>query len=701
MNTVFRISFLVLSFLIIAILNQRLLADHRNDESEDQSSSHNKLLITSSPLKQSIEGSTKQLEEYDNQVLVDAGDLLTRLPGFSAIRAGGHATDPVLRGQSQTRINIMQQGVFLHGAGPNRMDSPGSYTEPFGWDELQIIKGVESLIYGAGGSAGTLNFKRYKPFFSNGDELDVTGKLMAGYSSDYYKIGADVAVGNNSGYLRLISQHLDHKNYEDGDGNVNRTSFITTTNTLIGGYSFTENSELRLTLMANRGRDALFAGAPMDGPTTDMDAAQLLYIDGNEFSNDYSEYQFYQNKAHHEMDNYSLREQTAAMRMQVDSYSKTTGAKWQKRWQSKNIIWHAGADWQKIERNADRFVGMMGIPTMLQSRLWPDNKLDIKGVALEAEYLFDSNKRLKSGLRYDQVKAQLNQSAPDNNLGLYQTYYANVDTNAEENNVSAFSRYYQQSKGTLYWLGISSSVRTADATERYIGAKNNNPMMRWLGNPNIVPERHNQLELGAKWQLSNGWHELSVYSDQVSDFILRDRARGQVGILQNDMATIYRNVDGSLQGFEWELNTGFAETWNFYTNVAYVKGKDSDTNQPLYQIPPVEGIFQFSQQLDRMSYWFDIKWALSQSDVDDNIMTGSALDAGESDGWTSIDFKLRYEFDNSLFENNWQLSFGVSNLLDETYAYHVSRANIDPFSPEAIRVNEPGRQIWVSILTVL
>ncbi len=318
---------------------------------EEKKSSHQVLMVTGSPIKQSIEGSSEPLDEFDNEAIIDAGDLLTRIAGFSAVRAGGHAIDPVLRGQSQTRINLLHQGAFLHGAGPNRMDSPGSYTEPFGWDELQIIKGVETLVYGSGGPAGTLNFKRYRPQLDTGS---VNGKIMAAYSSDYFKLGADLSSGNEDGYFRLISQHLDQDNYKDGNGDTTRTAFVTTSNTLVAGYTPNSQTEFRLTLMANRGRDALFAGTMMDGPQTDMDAMQLMWLDGDQFSNDYSEYQVYWNKAHHIMDNYSLRTQTAPMRMLTDARSKTSGAKWLKRWQSDAVTWQMAADWQKVDRQAER-----------------------------------------------------------------------------------------------------------------------------------------------------------------------------------------------------------------------------------------------------------------------------------------------------------------------------------------------------------
>jgi len=654
-----------------------------------------KLLITGSPIQQSIEGSTEQLDEYDNQVIIDAGDLLTRIAGFSAIRAGGHGIDPVLRGQAQTRINLLQQGTFLHGAGPNRMDSPGSYTEPFGWDEVQIIKGVETLVFGSGGPAGTINFKRYSPILEDGE---ISGKLMAAYSPDYYKLGAALAMGNEDGYFRLISQRIDADSYEDGDGKETRTAFETNTNTLIVGYTPAEDKELRLSLMANRGSDALFAGTMMDGPTTDMDAGQLIFLDGDQHSNNYSEYQIYWNDAHHVMNNYSLREQTAAMRMLTDAYSETVGAKWLKRWESdsKSTIWQASFDWQNIERHAERYMSMMGTPTMLQARIWPENELDIKGIAIEAEYLIDDSNRIKSGIRYDQVSAKADWVATTDGQALYGTYYQLIPSSSDESNVSAFSRFYHQAENALYWIGISSTARTADATERYIGAANNMAAMRWIGNPALDPERHNQIEVGAKWKFEGGWHELSVYHDQVDDFILRDRAHNQEGILAADNATIYRNADSTLYGFEWALQKELADTWVLYTNLAYVNGEVDDENRSLYQIPPIEGLVQISNEHDEWAYWFDVRFAAEQNDVDDNMMTGSALDAGESDSWVAVDFKVRYDINQS-----WQLSAGINNLFDETFAYHVNRRKADEFSPEAVRVNEPGRQIWISILTEL
>jgi iron complex outermembrane receptor protein len=46
-------------------------------------------------------------------------------------------------------------------------------------------------------------------------------------------------------------------------------------------------------------------------------------------------------------------------------------------------------------------------------------------------------------------------------------------------------------------------------------------------------------------------------------------------------------------------------------------------------------------------------------------------------------------------DSRQEVRFGVHNLFDKTYAEHLNRANQDPFNPQAVQVNEPGRSVWV------
>ena len=72
-------------------------------------------------------------------------------------------------------------------------------------------------------------------------------------------------------------------------------------------------------------------------------------------------------------------------------------------------------------------------------------------------------------------------------------------------------------------------------------------------------------------------------------------------------------------------------------------------------------------------------------------MTGSGLDARETPGYGVVDLFLRAT------AGRWgRLGVGVDNLFDKTWADHLNRANQDPFNPDPVQVNEPGRTAWVN-----
>jgi iron complex outermembrane receptor protein len=97
-------------------------------------------------------------DEY-NQVSptsADGGEFLRQINGVSGSRFGGRGIDPIIRGQSQTRLNVLLDGAYIHGGCPNRMDPPTSWAALETYEEVIVIKGVQTLQYGGGGSGGTV-----------------------------------------------------------------------------------------------------------------------------------------------------------------------------------------------------------------------------------------------------------------------------------------------------------------------------------------------------------------------------------------------------------------------------------------------------------------------------------------------------------------------------------------------------------------
>jgi iron complex outermembrane receptor protein len=314
--------------------------------------------------------------------------------------------------------------------------------------------------------------------------------------------------------------------------------------------------------------------------------------------------------------------------------------------------------------------------------------------------MLSSGSRYTAGLRYDQVDASASKTdLTPMAMGalsadqLYSNYYGTTAEDQDENNLSALYRmeYDLENNKTLFW-GVSRTVRTADATERYIAA---NAMMMdpttiWVGNPDIDPEKHNQLDVGLTSKGKNFSTSISAYIDKVSDYILRDTARGQDGILLANGATIYRNVDVSLLGVDLESEHQWNPNWNSHFTLAYVRAENTTDDRAVAQIPPLEGTASLEYQQAGWMLGGQVRAVAKQTRVDDDPATGSGLDFGETAGFTILNLYGSYKI-----SKQGEVKFGIDNVLDKLYSEHLNKPNA--FDPLPIAVNEPGRAYWASV----
>ncbi|HYQ72931.1 MAG TPA: TonB-dependent receptor, partial [Gammaproteobacteria bacterium] len=498
-------------------------------------------------------------EELELAPPSDAGELLRDLPGIAGRRMGGRGIDPIIRGQSRNRLNILLDGAYVFGGCPNRMDPPTTYSSINAYDSMTVIKGNQTVVYGGGGPGGTVLFERITPRFYPDESYRASASTGYISNSDTRQAGADVAAGNSSGYLRGIVDYIDANNYEDGDGDTVRSAYTNKDGVILLGYTPTAGTLLELSFEANREDDVLFAGAGMDAPWSDNNTTRLRFETGESTGFlDAVEAELYYSDIDHLMDNYSLRPLTAPMKLRAPSSSNTGGGRVSGEIDAGDgMVWTIGTDYQKNKRDADRYSGPAtgGRPTNLQSIVWPDVHLSLTGLFAELHRPLTARDSLTTGLRYDYVDTSAGRANEDANVptmpgmsilrspnDLYALYYGTRDDNHTEHNIGGFVtlRHALENDSAVY-ATLSRSVRTADATERFIASDNGmNTSMRWIGNPDLDPEAHHQLELGYTRDAGYRDAAASIYYNDVSDYILRDRAHLQSGILQNDDATIYR-----------------------------------------------------------------------------------------------------------------------------------------------------------------
>ena len=601
-------------------------------------------------------------------------------PAVSMSRLGGRGLDPVIRGQSQERVDVLIDGMRVEGACPNRMDPPTSRLSSALPQALEVRTNNRTLRWGpiAGGQVIATTAA---PDF--GDSL-TTGHVTAGGSDNGNGklVGGSAAVGSDDAYLRLSGGHEEADDYEDGDGDEVRSAFENTEGRAEGFWRADNGFYLKGSVSRQEERDVKYASM-MDAPKTDTDMYKLEV--GSPVANGDWSLLAWQADVDHVMDNFSLREPDG-MKMETLSETLTRGARLvvdQTFNFTKELSF--GVDVESNEWDATMYSGMMA-PTNVGSFMWPDVERDRIGVFLEGFHQIRANIRLGVGVRYDRVEMdatgadQVYMSGMKSPTKSYQQAYGAADQKAEDNNVSGFvTGEWRFSDIQTLELTASHSVRSPGVNERYVAK--DTMKGSWIGNPGLDTEKHHKVEMSLSGQSGNWQWRPAVWVDEVDDYVLRYD--------QNADPTVsdarYKNIDARLLGLEAEL--GWSDgTWSSSGAFASVRGYNNTDNRDLPQIPPI--MYTHTLGWQSQGHSIEAEWQLARRQ--DRIDEQSGLDPSESPGYGVFNLNGNHPLTDFL-----SVSWAVNNVFDKDYAPHVSRE--DSVTGEGFRVNEPGRTFRAAV----
>ena len=490
----------------------------------------------------------------------------------------------------------------------------------------------------------------------------------------------------------MLGSYTDAGNYEDGNGNELRTSYEERGGSILLGYTPSADTRIEASYEQQETLDALFPGAGMDSPEATNEAFRIKFNTTaaiGPFSSLKGE--LYDSSVDHTMDNYNLRP-NAGMKMRAPSTSDTTGGRLIGTINTDSGEWKLGIDAQYNERSARRYNDTMMYGVM-NSVLWPDVEINQNGVFGELKHRLNDDTQLIAGLRYDYVTSEAGSAdldpagMPWSPNQLYTTYYGTTASKDTNHNIGALLRIeHALNADTVLYAGLARTVRTPDATERFIASDSMTPSGRWVGNPDINPEAHHQAELGFQTVKGDWEFEGSVYINQVKDYILRDRFDAP-----GNYATIYRNIDARLIGGETSVSVAVTPHLLASFGLAYVHAQNTDEDRAIAQTPPLEGNASLEYTNNALTASANWQFAASQPRVDLTSATGidgQGLDVRQTPGWGVLNLAAGYQFSDAL-----QFEAGIDNALDKAYAQHLNRSSA--FDPTQIQVNEPGRSVWV------
>ncbi|WP_282277323.1 TonB-dependent copper receptor [Stenotrophomonas sp. PS02297] len=614
----------------------------------------------------------------------DGADYLKTVPGFSAIRNGGTNGDPVLRGLSGSRLNILSNDGSLIGACPSRMDNPLSYIAPETYDRLTVIKGPQSVRWGAGASAGTVRFERDMPRF-DAPGMQLQASALGGSSNRNDQM-LDASFGSSPGYVRVNGNRSESGDYRDGNGEVVPSRWRKWNADAAIGW--TPDADTVLELNAGTG-DALarYAGRGMDGAAFKRSSYGLRFERGNlPGAWDKLQANLYYNDADHVMDNYTLRTPnphgSMPMPMASNVERRTTGGRVASEWRWQDVAVVAGVDAQD-SRHRKR--NGMGRGTFRQMPWTRDAELRNHGAFAELTFGEDTPRRWVSGLRMDRAQAK------DLRLttGMMGMPNPTAGQTREETLGSGFLRYERDHGQAWTWYaGLGHAERMPDYWELF--SADAGPAGSANAFAGVKPEKTTQLDLGLQFhgRTLDAW--VSAYAGRIQDYILFAYRSG--GMMGSSMRA--GNADARIAGAEAGLEWRPVHGWKLGSTLAYAWGENRDEQRPLPQIPPLEGRFTASWEHARWSTGALLRVVGRQNRVALDEGNVVARDLGPSAGFATLSLNGAYRISDGL-----RASAGVDNLFDRAYAEHLNLAGSADFGfpADPVRINEPGRTFWLKL----
>jgi iron complex outermembrane receptor protein len=619
----------------------------------------------------------------------DGAEYLKGIPGFSVIRKGGTDGDPVLRGMAGSRLTILLDGEQLLGGCGMRMDPPTAYVFPESYDRITVVKGPQTVLYGPGNSAGTVRFERTNERFQQPGFRGVAS-LMGGSFGRNDEV-LDATGGTSAFYVRGIGTRSHSDDYEDGKGTRIHSRYTRWSANAALGWTPSDDTRLELSGTRSNG-EAAYADRTMDGArflreNVGIRGEWRRLTDRIEKV----EVQAYRNYVDHVMDNYSLRTFTPSMMApgpMVNAPDRLTRggrvALGLRVAEATKLT--LGLDTQANDHTIRKTGNEWTLPVENMVRM-DDGRFKNSAVFGELDHPFSGKDHLLLGLRADRWHAA------DPRATVAITMMASVPNptlNHERNETltSGFFRYEREVfAGATFYAGVGHAERFPDYWEAI-----SKESLTTASAFDTRAERTTQLDLGWVKQTGAIQASVSFFYSKVKDFILIQSNVSKASGMGTRLATVSRNVDATTWGGEVGVGTKVAGFLKVDASLAYTRGENDTDAKALAQIPPLEARLGLGYEAEAWSTGLLVRGVQRQDRFAVNQGNIVGQDLGATGGFAIVSLNAGWKP-----AKGWLLTAGVDNLFSRTYAEHISRSTsmIPGYLVQAVRVNEPGRTLWL------
>lgn len=611
-----------------------------------------------------------KLNELQSLKSSDFMEIVSKVPGVDMISKGPGVSKPVIRGLSMDNILVLNNGVRFENYQYSSHHPLG--IEEYGIEDVEIIKGPSSLLYGSDAIGGVINFIREKPapvgYISGDYHLQLFSNTMGmtnnfGIKGSSEKLFAGIRIGQKTnadflqgGGLFVPNSRFNEKTIRMNAGFTGKSGvckiFYDYSNHKLGLVEEEAVSEI-----INRGRkNEIFY---QEFNTRLLSSQNNLYLGKYKLDVNAA---FQNTELIHfaEKDEYEIQMKLSTLTYEAKLFFPSDE-------KSKYIIGFQGLNQKNTNLNnretillPDAFISSFSFFGLIQKSIF-------------------NNLSVQSGIRYD-VKNMTSQSVgiPNDTM----VFREALDKTFSSLNGSV-GVVYTLSHHFLIRANISSAYRTPNLAE--LTSKGEHELRFEIGDNSLKPEKAVESDISFHYHLENLTFDLAGFYNSVNNFIFitptGDTTASGISIYRYKQANSF--IYGGETGLHFHPNSF---RWlHFETTFSYLVGKQKNGDF-LPFIPANQLNMELS--IEKEEIFFLEKVFASVSAHIAFEQNHPANDESATSGYSLFDLATGGTFRVGNQEVIWNA--GVSNLLDTPYISHLSILKETDFL-------DPGRNIYFSI----
>lgn len=634
------------------------------------------LLVVANP-----EGTNNVHAYHQRSNIHNMDQFLDNIDGMSTNKRGAFAWEPVIRGQSDQRMNLTIDGMQVFKACVDKMDPITSYVETNNLSKLHIDKS------GSGVAANSTGHSSVDLITQRAESSPFSMEVNSGYRyPDNYRTlsltgNTSDASGRNA--VRFSGSYKKADDFTAGnDQLINNTQYDKLNLNLSYKHTFESEHSIEANYITDKAYDVGYPALLMDATKALADIGQLQFnFAPSERDFHFNKIQLYANTIRHWMDDYDRdvanRDVMRGMYMPMYGSTVTFGSKMS----GKASLFDHNFEWfldgYSSEAYGDMEMNSLD-PEIEDMFIYNLDEVKTRNVSVGLKHQFHLS---------EDVMLKVEESLRYKSLGTESDQYASFFEGLYGKEIETRQKLLLSSSITTLWMlnenwsltgNLVYSERMGNHMElfgHYI--YNYTDGYFFDGNPFLDTERSVNTDLNATWETDKHSFSISLFHKNYYNYI--------DGILSEDVSNLdfqfkqYANVgEAIITGGELRSLNNLGRIITFENRISYLYAQNQTLGEPLPLIPPFKGNSMIHIHHNKNMWMGEVDWAAAQNRIAENTSNEDQTDA------IAI---LNATWERNWLEGNLTSVLQVNNILDHYYHTHTSIGNI----PEA------GRNVMLSV----